>query len=205
MARCYVRNGVWGWSLEEQRQALREARVHEPDREYCDELSDTRAKFPGRVRPEWLTQRAMMLKPSSRVRGEMVHVATLLAIAVSEADLVSVLVAASGRRDTIKALDSGQEFALSEGPVVFQRAVDDWQRAKRDAQTKPGRLEGMRVAAAKRRATTMRKLAPAKVPWRDTKPDRLSTEQIAEQVGLSVKTLYAELGRRPAIRKGRSR
>lgn len=35
-------------------------------------------------------------------------------------------------------------------------------------------------------------------------PNILTTEQIADQVGLSAKTLYSELGRRPAIRKGRS-
>lgn len=36
-------------------------------------------------------------------------------------------------------------------------------------------------------------------------PAVFGREQIAEQVGLSIKTLYAELGRRPPIRKGRSR
>lgn len=61
------------------------------------------------------------------------------------------------------------------------------------------------AAASKRRAETMRKTKVARPLWRDTKPSRLSAEGVAEQSGLSVKTLYAELGRRPPIkRKGQS-
>lgn len=194
---------MWGWPLEAQRKALADAGA-DLSREFCDEIAATKAKRPSFVRPEWLTQRALLLKPTGRRRGEPIHVATLLALAVSEADLVACLVAASDRGDTVRAADSGKEFALTEGPAVFQRAVEDWQRAKRDAQTKPGRLEGMRVAAERRRAETMRKLAPARALWRSAKPDRLTGEQIAERVGLSQKTLFQELGRRPDIRKGKS-
>lgn len=200
--RCYVRNGVWGWSMEEQRKALADAGA-DLSREFCDELAATKAKMPGRIRPEWLVERAKLLKTTGRVRGEIVHVATLLALAVNEADLVSVLVTASGRRDTIRAADSGLEFALTEGPTVFQRAMEDWQRAKLGAQTKPGRRAGNRAAADAARARTLAKLPAARGPWRD--PDKYTAAQVAELSGLSVKTLYTELGRRPMKRKGKSR
>jgi hypothetical protein len=58
-----------------------------------------------------------------------------------------------------------------------------------------------KAAAAKKRAETMEKLPPAVPLWRDTKPDRPTTEEISAQVGLSAKTLYSELGRRPAIKR----
>lgn len=205
LGRCYMRNGVWGWPMEEQETRLRAVGVFDAEQLYRDELSVSRARKPSHIQPAWLLERADLLKPTRRRSGETIYVATLLALAVSEGDLVTALVAASGRQATIKALDSGLEFALTEGPIVFQRAVADWQRAKRDAQTKPGRAEGNRVAAEKRRRRTLEKLPEARPLWRDAKPTRLTVEQISEQVGLSGKTLYAELGRRPDIRKGRKK
>ena len=94
MARCYVRNGVWGWSIEAQLAALKKAGVLEPDKLYTDELTAARAKRPGQVRPEWLEQRAVMLKPTGRRGGEVIHVANLLVLGVSEADLID----GAGRR-----------------------------------------------------------------------------------------------------------
>lgn len=84
---------------------------------------------------------------------------------------------------------------------VVVRAMDDWERAKAAARTEPGRLEGMRVAAERRRAETLRKVKVARPLWRSTAPDRLSVEQIEEAAQLSGKTLYNELGRRPRIRR----
>lgn len=206
MARCYVRNGVWGWTIQEQLDALEKAEVLDPERVYKDELSERQAKYPARVRPEWLEQRQALLRPSSR-RQDEIHVATLLAIAVSEADLVAVIAQAGMRRAHIHAIDSGFglacDIATAEG---IQQAIEDWQRAKASARTKPGRTAGYIAAAAKKRQETMRKLPPAKPLWRSRKPDRLTEAQIAERVGLSAKTLHQELGRRPAIdRKGKSR
>lgn len=202
MGRCYVRNGVWGWPIEAQEAKLKEGRVFDPSQLYRDELTAARAKKPSHILPAWLIERGDLLKPTHRKTGETIYVATLIALAVSEADLVSVLVAASARRATIKALDSGQEFALGE-PAVFQRAVEDWQRAKRNAQTAPGRRLGNETAAARRRQKTLDRLPKAKPLWRDTKPGRMTTDQIADEVGLSIKTLYAELGRRPDIKRGK--
>ena len=199
--RCYTRNGVWGWSIEEQRAKLKSAGVYDAAREFCDELAASKARMPGRIQPDWLTQRKQLLRSTSGTRpGETIHVATLLALAVNEADLVAALVAASARRDTIRAADSGLEFALTEGPTVFQRAMEDWQRAKHDAQTKPGRREGNRKAAEAARSRTLEKLKIARPLWgRPTK--EISTEEIRDRSGLSIKTLYTELGRRGAAQE----
>lgn len=202
MAKCYVRNGVWGWPVDRQIKALGD--LWDADASYRDTLLADRAKAPGRVRPEWLVEREKMLRPSAR-RQDTIHVATLLAIAVGSHDLVKVIEAAGGRNATIVAHDSGMSIPAGCDVDVVVRAMDDWERAKAAARTEPGRLEGMRVAAERRRAETMRKTRIARPLWRDTSPKRLSAEQVAERAELSVKTLYAELGRRPRIkRKGQA-
>lgn len=192
--------------MEDQEAKLRETAKLDPDRLYRDELSAARAKRPSHIQPEWLTERAVLLKPTARRGGEAIRVATLLALAVNDGgDLLSVLRAAERRNATIIAADSGLSIEPGEGLDGANAAATDWQRAKKEAQTRPGRAEGNRVAAEKRRERTMEKLKPARPLWRDTKPTRLSAEQVSEQVGLSIRTLYAELGRRPEIKKGRSK
>lgn len=203
--RCYTRNGVWGWPIEAQREAMTAAGVYDPSREYCDDMAVTKAKRPAQVRPEWLEQRALLLKRTGRRTGEMVNFGTLLALAVSEGDLVACVAALAARRDTIFAADSGFTAGPEYPPDVMAAVLADWTRAKRDAQTKPGRAAGSRAAADKKRAETMRKLAPARALWRSRDPKRLTGKQIAEQVGLSEKTLYVELGARPDIKKGKSK
>lgn len=200
MGCCYVRNGVWGWPLEAQEKALRDAGICDPGQLYRDDLRPGRAKKPSHILPEWLAQRATMLRPTRHRIGETIHVATLLALAVSEADLIAVLAAAEARQATVVALDSGVRITPDSGRAGAKAALDAWQRAKREAQTRPGRRLGNQAAAEKRRRRTLDRLPAARPLWRDTKPDRLTVQQIAEQVGLSGKTLYAELGPRPGVK-----
>lgn len=195
--RCYTRNGVWGWSLEDQRAALKAASAYDSSREFCDELAATKAKRPAQVRPEWLEQRAVLLKPTARRSGERVSFGTILALAVGEGDLVTCVASLARRRDTIFAADTGFTAGPEYPPDEMKRVVDAWLAAKRDAQTKPGRAAGNRAAADKKRAETMRRLVPARPLWRSREKNRLTGAQIAAQVGLSEKTLYTELGSRP--------
>ena len=78
--------------------------------------------------------------------------------------------------------------------------MKDWQRAKYDAQTRPGRANGNKAAAARKRSITLEKLKVARPLWGLTS-DKITTDKIAEECGLSVKTLYTELGRRSAAQK----
>lgn len=212
MARCYRRNGVWGWSIEDQTIALRQAGVLEMDKLYTDELTAARAKRPAQVHPEWLEQRAVMLKPTGRKGGETIAVASMLVLGVGEVDLVHAIALAFARRATILAVDSGLSIKPDDGAAAVNAAMDDWTRAKRDAQTKPGRRLGNTAAAEAAKARTLAKLPVARPLWaRPT--EEISSVEIAERAGLSVKTLYAYLGRREvaqyaakrrAKRKGKS-
>lgn len=202
--RCYVRNGVWGWTMEAQRAVLREAGA-DMSREFCDELAASKAKMPARVQPEWLTERANFLRRTdARRRGETIHVASLLVLGINEADLISAIAAALERRDTVRAADSGFSIGPGAGAVEIGAAVAEWVRAKRDAQTKPGRQNGNKAAAERARARTLKKLPAARKLW-PLPTERISTADIAAQVGLSVKTLYTELGRRSAAQARRRR
>lgn len=200
MAKCYIRNGTWAWPVDRQLKMLGD--LWDEEVSFRDALNADRAKAPGRVKPDWLVERAAMLRPSGRQQDE-VHVASLLVLAVSEADLVDVLAAAAGRNMAVVAHDIGQTIGPCRTVTCVASALHEWREAKLRARTEPGRLEGVRVAAEKRRAETLRKVKVARPLWRDTRPERLSTDQVASETGVSVKTLYAELGHRPKSKKGR--
>lgn len=203
MARCYVRDGVWGWSIAEQLAALEAAGVLELGRLYMDKLHAHRAKKPAHISPDWLEQRNKdLLRASGREHnGEEIAVATITVLAPNEADLVNVIESAWARGATIRAIDSGVSIAPNAGVAGVTTALKDWQRSKAVARTKPGRTAGYIAAAEKKRADTSRKVKLARPFWNDTSPDRLSAQQISDQVELSLKTLYRELRMRPRVRR----
>ena len=206
MARCYIRNGVWGWSPEEQEERLAGAgKVSKPDDIYRDILPAIKAKKPSFVKPEWLEVRNDHLLRQTRGRPEEIAVATLLALAPSEGDLVAALDLAWKRKATVTAVDSGISLPPDAGVAGVNAAIKDWQRAKASARTKPGRAIGWQAAAAKKRDDTDRKLPLARPHWFSRKPDRLSVAQIEAISGLSQKTLYNRLHARPAIERRKSR
>jgi hypothetical protein len=203
---------VWGWSVQDQLEALRLAEVLEADKLYTDELTAARAKRPAQVHPEWLEQRAVLLKPTGRKSGETIAVASLLAFGVDEADLVDALAQAFGRRADVLAVDSGFLIAPGDRADMMSAAIADWRRAKRDAQTKPGRRMGNTAAAEAAKMRTLAKLPVARPLWAQPS-EQISTTEIAKRSCLSVKTLYSYLGRREvaqyaavrrAKRKGKS-
>lgn len=195
MPKCYIRNGVWGWPVSRQEKMLGDAL--DPDRLYQDKLTADQARRPSRINPTWLKERKALLRHTSRIEG--IHVATVLTLAVSEVDLVDTLAKAAERGTTIVIHDSDMTVPPDGGATAVSLVMDAWQRAREQARTEPGRLEGVRVAAERKRKRTLAASKDAKPLWRDRSHTRLSTDEISAKVGLSVKTLYNELGRRPAV------
>lgn len=200
MARCYVRNGVWGWSVPEQERTLAASELWDAGRVYRDILPTRQAKMPGRVRAEWLEERAALLRPTSRGGGDVIAVATMLVLGISEADLVAALAGAAARRATVVAVDSGVSIAPDAGAAGVALAVEDWQRAKQVTRTKPGRIKGNIAASEAKKRRTLAKLPEARKLW-GLPTEEIATEDIAERVGLSVKTLYTYLGRREVAQR----
>lgn len=207
VARCYVRNGVRGWTVQEQLDALQKAgKLEDQERAHQDMLPDVRAKHPGRVKAEWLVARNKdLLRPSSR-RTEEIAVASPVVLGVSQADLAGVLARAWDRNATVFFADSGLSFAPDAGVAGVNAAMADWQRARDVVRDTSGRRAGYLAAAEKKRDTTKRKLRIVrKLGWSSTSPDRLSVQEIAKQSGLSSKTIYRavedrQLPHRPRIR-----
>jgi len=198
VARCYIRNGVWGWPPEEQEKRLIEAKkISNPDFVYRDILPAVKAKKPSFVKPEWLEVRNEHLLRRTNPRPEEIAVATLLALAPSEADLSATLELAWKRKATVVAVDSGISLPPDAGVAGVNAAIRDWQRAKAAARTKPGRALGWQAAAAKKRDDTDRKLPLARPLWKSKKWDRPSVAEIEAISGLSAKTLYNRLHERP--------
>lgn len=196
--RAYVRNGVVGWSVERQRQALAEAGFEGPI--YEDEL--TRAHLRGR-NVAALQHRRDMLRPTSRTTEEVILVASIRVLALSPVDLTAALAAASARHATVRALDTGLEISPSAGAAEIAAATAAWDKARRDDQTRDARGKGNEAAvqAAERRREAA--LAIARPLWGMPSEDMPATT-IAERAGLSIGTLYRLLGRRtPAQRRAK--
>ena len=165
------------------------------DKLYTDELTAERAKRPAQVHPEWLVERGNLLKPTNRRGGETIAVATLLALGVGEVDLVHAVALAFARRAMIHAVDSGLVIKPDDGAAGVNAAMADWLRAKRSAQTKPGRRLGNASAAERAKARSLAKLPEARPLWK-LPTEEISSIEIGQRVGLSVKSLYKYLGRR---------
>lgn len=200
MGKSYIRSGVWGWSPQEQERALTKANVFDPSRVYRDDLPARQAKLPGRIRPEWLTERDAMLRPTARNGGDTIHVATMPVLAPSEADLAAALAAAAAKGATIVAVDSGVSIGPDAGAAGVVTAIADWQRSKATARTKPGRIAGNIAAAEAKKRRTLAALPEARKLW-PLPSTEMSSEEIAARVGLSVKTLYSYLGRRQVAQR----
>lgn len=208
VARCYVRNGVRGWTVQEQLDALQRAGKLAGDREpHKDILPEVRAKHPGRVKAEWLVSRNQDLLRRTGARVEEIAVASPLVLGVSQADLAGVLARAWERGATVTFVDSGLSFAPEAGVTGINEAMADWQRARDQVRDTSGRRAGYLAAAEVKRDTTKRKLRIVRPLWMSTKPDRLSVVQIAAQAELSTKTIYRavedrQLPHRPRIKRG---
>jgi hypothetical protein len=195
LARCYGRNGVRGWTIEDQRKVLADGGWLDEYSLFLDELPAHRAKNPGRVQPEWLVVRDEFMRRTSR-RGETVVVATPLALAVSQRDLTQTLATlVKNRSATVLFADSGISIPPDAGMAGADVAIGAWQDAMKKATTKTSRIAGNVAATAAKKRLTAEKKKIAEPLWPLPTED-ISSEEIAQRSGLSVKTLYNELGPR---------
>lgn len=175
------------------------------DSMHQDILPAVKAKHPGRVRAEWLERRDRdLLRQTSPRPHEEIVVASALVLGVNPPDLAGAMARAWNRGATVLFVDSGLSFPPEAGVAGINAAMADWERARESARTKPGRTAGYIAAAIKKRERTKAAVTKARPLWRDTKPSRLTAEQVSERCGISPKTLYQELGRRPPVRRPRS-
>lgn len=194
-SRGYVRNGVVGWPVERQRQALADAGFTDPI--YEDTL--TRNELRGR-NVDALVKRAQMLRATKRQAPETIVVASIRVFAISPVDLTSALAAAAARTATVRVLDTGLEIGPGAAIAEIAAAATAWDKARRDDQTRDARSKGnaAMVAAAQRRREA--KLDIARPLW-SLPPGEMSVAEIRKRSGLSNGTLYEYLGPRSPAQK----
>jgi hypothetical protein len=120
--------------------------------------------------------------------------------AISIRDLVSALADAHTRNATIVSVFDGVEVPPGATPDVMALAAEAFDKGRRRQQTEAGRLSGVEAAARKKRERTAEAIEEVRADWRRPTTD-ISTEEIARKSGLSVKTLYSQLGRRSEAQK----
>jgi hypothetical protein len=204
LTRRYVRNGVRGWTVEAQIKLLDDGGWGGDPSLFQDTLRADRAKKPSYIRAEWLIERDNFLRKTHR-RGETLVVATPLALAVSQRDLTKTLIeAAENRGATVLFADSGLAIAPDAGMAGADAAIGAWLDALEKATKKTSKIAGNIAAAAAKRKRTAEKLKVAEPLW-PLSTDEISTEEIARRSGLSVKTLYNDLGQRSLAQAKRLR
>ena len=196
--RAYVRNGVVDWPIERQRHALAGAGLSGPT--YEDTLN--RNQLRGRNTAA-LVERAQMLRPTARTTPEIILVASIRVLALSQVDLTNALAAAAARNATVRVLDTGLEIGPNATIAKIAVATMAWDKARREDQTRDARTKGnaAMVAAAEQRRKAA--LAIARPLW-ELRSEEMPVAEVAKRAGVSVGTLYTYLGRRsPAQRRAK--
>ncbi len=197
--RGYVREGVVGWPVERQIEVLAEAGITGPL--YHDTMS--RADKRGR-RTSALVEREAMLRPTSRQAPEIIVVATIRALALNFGpDLLGTLKAAGERHATVRALAEGLEIPPGASIGVITTAALAWDKGRRDDQTVDARTKGAAAAAARAAERRAKAIAIAQPLW-GLPSEEMPSAEIERRAGISITTLYRELGRRtPAQRRAK--
>jgi hypothetical protein len=190
--RVYISTISPAWTVHRQREMLA-AVLAGPHTPVYEDAVSVRARKAHRGTD--LEERGQMLRPSGRqASGEVIHVASLSALAWDPADLVVVLAAAAGRRATVRVHDIGMVIPPADAMALADAAVQAFIESRRNAQTEPGRLLGNKVAAANKRAGTAAKIAMIRDDW----PLRaVKTTDLLMRAGITYVTAAAHLGSRP--------
>lgn len=200
--RSYISNLSKAWPEAEQRRVIHEwmQRVR-PDAvaaEYQDIL--TRRGLQSRS-PNLLPERATMLRPTSRRGGETICVAALGCLAVSPADLATVIAAAADRQATIEVVADGLTIPPNPSAAVQAAVQATWEQRRRQGLHEAGRMAGQRASVARRNAKVAAAVAKVEGAWSTDRP----LADLAAEAGVTPKTLYKYLGRRSDARRARER
>lgn len=198
---AYLRDGVPGLPIADQEAVLRQAGV-DFTQAYRDTLNPTQLR---RREPGSLRQRARLLDPDAPLFSSpeslplVIHVAALRCLGWNVGDVARALAAASRTGASVYAHDLGETFTAGQLRTRLLEALaaidDTWRRG----QTQEGRSAAAVVIAAKAEDARRAKLDAARPLW--AKPStEISGVEIAQQVGLSLRSLNKWLGPRRRAR-----
>lgn len=149
---------------------------------------------------ESLTERASMLRPTSRRENEVVTVASLSIMAWGVADFLAVLGALTGRGATLRAIAEDLTIAPDAGVSAASLASEAFLKATAKGSGE-GPEKGGRISGAKREAAAKAKCEAVRHLWERPRSE-YTDAQVAAEAGVVVATIKAHLGKRPkAIRE----
>ena len=199
---AYLRDGVPGLTLTQQEALLTQVGIS-LDGAYRDVLNLTQLR---RREARSLKQRARMLGAESCLAQSgaapvTVHVAALRCLGWGVADVARALAAASRIGASVHAADTGQVFAPAQLDADLLLALAGLDEAWRRGQTKEGRSAAAVVIASKAEQARRARIEAARPLW--AKPSsEISGAEIAEAVGLSLRSLTNWLGPRRKVQAG---
>lgn len=192
--RAYLSNLNSAWPIERQ-EALLAERV--PDWERVARYQDVlKPKQRQSHHPALLTERAAMLRPTSRSAGERIYVASLSVLAWAGDDFGDVMSALAKRGATVIALAEGVEV----DPGDLAAAGEVFRRSRKRAAVEARQRAGVVISAANRKAASAAKVALVKAYW-ELPSDQWPRREIERISGLSWNTLRAHLGRRDVAQR----
>lgn len=159
-ARAYKSNILKAWTPEAQQSLL--DGVEEELTIYEDQVRPGQRK---RKAVDALVQRADMLRPTKRRRGdEVIYVPCLGNFAWDLWDLARCFAAAKEREATIVALNTDLRIPPDASEAVMKQAREDFQADKRRGAVQPGRV-GWEIAQEQRLADTERRINLIREDW----------------------------------------
>ncbi len=202
--KVYLSNILRHWPIAAQQAAL--AKVPLPYETYEDVLPPRHLKAHS---PAAMTERAMLLRTTSR-RGaeETIYVASLGVLAWTAEDFMACLGAAGARNAAVEVMESGLHISATATAAELAAALSEFMGARRRHQTTGGRLAGVKASNASRKADTAARVALIAADWHGTE---VPTEELLQRAGrtpkrkvkvvpMAYRTAVQHLGRRPTAR-----
>lgn len=150
--------------------------------------------------PASLAERASMLRPTAKARGEIINVASLAVLAWSPQDLTRVFSAAAERGATVLAHDINLAIPPNAEMSIVHTALEELARSRRRAQTELGRFAGGKISGHLRGEAS--RVACDKIAARWALPTKeYPTDDLLAEAGVSRNTATKYLDRRPEAQR----
>lgn len=160
--KVYLSNLLAAWPFKRQEELCAEMVPDWPDvSTYKDEAAPRHRKAHA---VEALTERALLLRPTSRRHGrETVYIPTFGLLAWEWRDFLRCIKAAGERGATLVALDTGTQIPPDASPTALIAAAEEFATRRKSDQTKLGRDTGGGLIAGQRREEAAREKVREKV------------------------------------------
>lgn len=154
--------------------------------------------------PESLADRTSLARPTSRrSETEVIHVASLGALAWRQDDFAAFIESLAGRKPTVISYHDQKTFHLSDRKAI-QQIVAAFPESRKHGSRQKGRLIGAYNSAEIRNARS--KAASERIRERWSLPSEMySTADLIAETGFSRNTVQRWLGKRPAAQARRLR